>query len=346
MIIIKKVTIYDVAKHSNVTKSTVSRVLNNSSQVSEKTKKKVLESINALGYVPNKTARSLKSGKNNIIGLVVSQQEFSEVILNPFYPLLLKAITERAQSYGYHTLIINPAGINYESYFDVIKKNTADGFILLGSTMNETLSIKLDNENIPYVYNMKYSNEHNNNYVTFNDADGGYIATKYLLDLGHKNIKLIVGDVKGNILSFNQERIKGFKRAFEEYDLPLNQNNILKIPGSYESSYNFVKNLYQEDHPTALLISNEITAVTALNSLLDEGYSIPDDISLVSFGHMDIFKNTRPSLTTVHHDFQWQGRSLVDMLIERISDINLTPTSISKQVDLIVGHSTGKPKKT
>ncbi|MGM0878254.1 MAG: LacI family DNA-binding transcriptional regulator [Bacillota bacterium] len=335
---------FDVAKHANVTKSTVSRVLNDSSEVSKKTKLKVLEAINTLGYVPNTAARTLKSGKNNIIGLIVTQQEFSEVILNPFYPLLLKAITERAQSYGYHILIINPAGINYESYLDIIKQNTADGFILLGSTPDDSLSKKLDKDNIPYVFNMKYSNEHDNNYVSFNHANSSYLATKYLLDLGHKNIKIIVGDIKGKLLWHNIERIKGFEQAFGEYGLPIKENNVLKTPGFMENSYNFIKNLYNEEHPSALLISNEVTAITALNCLLDEGYSIPDEVSLVSFGHIDIFKNTRPRLTTVHDDFEWQGRTLVDMLLKQINENEINPKAITKQAELIIGHSTGRPK--
>lgn len=345
MIKIKKVTIYDVAKHANVTKSTVSRVLNDSSEVSEKTKSKVLEAINTLGYVPNTAARKLKLGKNNIIGLIVTQQEFSEVILNPFYPLLLKAITERAQSYGYHILIINPAGINYESYLDIIKQNTADGFILLGSTPDDSLSKKLEKDNIPYVFNMKYSKEHDNNYVSFNDANSSYLATKYLLDLGHENIKIIVGDINGKLLWHNIERIIGFEKALEEYGLPIEENNILKAPGFMDNSYHFIKNLYHEEqHPSALLISNEVTAITSLNCLLDEGYSIPDDVSIVSFGHMDIFKNTRPRLTTVHVDFEWQGRTLVDMLLKQINENEINLKAITKQAELIIGHSTGRPK--
>ncbi|MFC0469121.1 LacI family DNA-binding transcriptional regulator [Halalkalibacter kiskunsagensis] len=343
VIIIKKVTIYDVAKHANVTKSTVSRVLNGSSEVSEKTKNKILETMDTLGFVPNKAARTLKSGKNNIIGLVVTQQGFSEVILNPFYPLLLKAITERAQSYGYHILLINPAGINYDSYIDIIKRNAADGFILLGSISNDTLSKKLDKDNIPYVFNMKYSWEHDNNYVSFDHVNSGYIATKYLLDLGHRNVKMIVGDVKGKILSHNKERIKGFEKALMEYNLPFDENKVLKAPGFMEESYNFIRNLYKEEHPTSLLLSNEVTAITAVNCLLDEGYTIPDDLSLISFGHIDIFKNVRPKLTTVHEDFEWQGKTLVDMLINRIN--NKETKAITKQSELIIGKSTGRKQR-
>ncbi len=343
MITIKKVTIYDVAKKANVTKSTVSRVLNDSSEVSEATKRKVLEAINILGYVPNKAARTLKSGKNNIIGLVVTEQEFSEVILNPFYPFLLKSITERAQSYGYHILIINPAGINYESYIDVIKKNTADGFILLGATLNDSLSNKLDEDNIPYVFNTKYSEENEINYVSFDHITSSYTATKHLLDLGHENIKIIVGDINGKLLSHNIERIKGFEQALKEYGFSVDEKNILKSPGYKEESYNLIKNLYKEEHPTGLLISNEITAISALNCLLDEGYTVPEDVSLISFGHMETFRNNRPILTTIHEDYEWQGRALVDMLIKRINDNETIPNSILKHAEFIIGNSTSKP---
>jgi LacI family transcriptional regulator len=339
----KKPTIHDVAKEAEVTKSTVSRVLNNSPLVTEKTRTRILEAIDRLGYVPNKVARSLKSGKSNIIGFVITEQDFSEVILNPTNALMLKAVTERAQSHGYNILIITPAGVNYQSYIDLITNKTADGFILIGA-INDTLSKRLDKEKIPYVFNTKYSNEHDNNQVKFNQVESGYIATKYLLDLGHKDIKLIVGDVKGNILTHNEERIEGFKKALDKYGLRMTESMVLKTPGNVEGSYNFIKNLYKEEHPTGLLLSNEVTAITALNCLLNEGYKIPEDLSIVAFGHSDTLKSTHPSLTTVHHDYEWQGKNLVDMLLTRINNYEATPRAIVKQPELIIGRSTANPR--
>ncbi|WP_165972125.1 LacI family DNA-binding transcriptional regulator [Paenibacillus piri] len=337
-----RVTIIDVAKYANTTKSTVSRVINNSPLVSPKTKDKVLEAIRVLGYTPSNSARSLKSGKSHILGLVVSQQQISEVIMNPNYPAIIKAISEKAQSEGYHILLITSAGVEYKSYDNILMRHAVDGFIVLGATIDDPLHEVLDNAGIPYVFNMRYSEKRSDCYVTFDDFEGGYIAAKYLLDLGHRHIKLVVGDVKGKVLSFNLQRISGFKKALEEYRIPFEESMVLRTPGDMENSYNFINDLFLRESPSALLLSNEVTSIAALNALTDKGIQIPDDVSLIAFGYPDFFRNTRPSLTTVGQDTIWQGNTLVNMLLQRINGRDNAPTALIQKPELIIRGSTKK----
>ncbi|HUC94186.1 MAG TPA: LacI family DNA-binding transcriptional regulator [Paenibacillus sp.] len=337
-----KTTINDVAKYANTTRSTVSRVLNNSPLVNPRTREKVLEAIDVLRYTPNKTARSLKSGKSHVLGLVYSQQQISEVLMNPGVPGMIKSISERAQSEGYNILLITSAGVDYKSYDDLIMKHSVDGFIVSGAMIHDSLHEVLDKAKIPYVYNMKYSESKDDCYVTFDDVEGGYLAAKYLLDLGHRDIKLIVGDVKGTVLSFNHSRIAGFKKALQEYEIPFVDSMVLRTPGDMDSSYHFIASLFARERPTALLLSNEVTSTAALNALIDKGFSIPDDVSLVAFGYPDFFRYTRPSLTTVGLDIVWQGNHLVDMLLQRINDPGSTPAAMIKKPELVVRESTKK----
>ncbi|WP_165452589.1 LacI family DNA-binding transcriptional regulator [Paenibacillus thalictri] len=340
--ILNRITINDVAKHANTTKSTVSRVLNNSPLVNPKTKEKVLEAIRVLGYTPSTTARSLKSGKNHVLGLVVSQQQISEVIMNPNYPAIIKAISERAQSEGYHILLITSAGVEYQTYDGILTSHAVDGFIVLGATIDDPLNEVLDSANIPYVFNMKYSRARDDCYVSFDDFEGGYIAAKYLLDLGHTDIKLVVGDIRGKVLTHNLQRISGFKKALEEYSVSFNESMVLRTPGDMESSYNFISNLFNHEKPSALLLSNEVTSIAALNALIDKGFHVPNDVSLVAFGYPEFFRNTRPSLTTVGQDTIWQGNHLVDMLLQRIQEHKNTPPPLIRKPELIIRESTRK----
>jgi DNA-binding LacI/PurR family transcriptional regulator len=337
-----KITINDVAKYANTTRSTVSRVLNDSPLVNSKTREKVLEAIRVLRYTPNKTARSLKSGKSHILGLVFSQQQLSNVIMNPAVPNLLKTISEKAQLEGYQILLITSAGIDYKSFEEIIMNHFVDGFINLGATIDDTLNEVLDKANIPYVYNMKYSCTKDDCYVSFDDIEGSYMAAKYLLDLGHRDIKLVVGDIKGKVLSFNVSRISGFKKALEEYDVPFTDNMILRTPGDMDSSYHFISNLFSHEKPTALMLSNEVTSIAASMALTDKGISIPDEVSLIAFGFPDVFRYTRPRLTTVGQDIVWQGNQLVDMLLQRIHDPNTIPPALIKKQELIIRDSTKK----
>lgn len=337
-----RITINDVAKYANTTRSTVSRVLTDSPLVNPKTKEKVLEAIRVLGYTPNKAAQSLKSGKSHLLGLVVSQQQISEVIMNPSIPGIMKAISERAQNEGYNILLITSAGVDYKSYDNIIMRHSVDGFIVLGAMIDDTLSDQLDKARIPYVYNMPYSLSKNDSFVAFDDTEGGYIAAKYLLDLGHRDIRLIVGDVKGTVLSFNLNRIGGFKKALAEYGIPFADHMVQRTPGDMDRSYHFISNLFDHERPTGLLLSNEVTSVAALNALQDKGLRIPDDVSLIAFGYPELFRYTRPSLTTVGQDIVWQGNLLVDMLLQRIHDRSRIPAAMVKKPELVIRESTKK----
>jgi DNA-binding LacI/PurR family transcriptional regulator len=340
----KKMTIQEVAAHAKVTPSTVSRVLNNSPNVKESTRERVQASMQFLSYTPNQVARSLKSGKSKIIGLVVSQMQISEMVFNPGFQATFKSITEKAQKEGYNILLITSAGTDYESYINVIGNHTADGFIIIGAIENDSLSKTMDSEGIPYVFNAIYSTSPTDNYyVAHDDVEGGYIAAKYLLDLNHRDIKMLVGDVKGKVLSFNLGRIRGFQKSLEEYNLPFRDEQIIKIPGNMEASYHHVRQLVKENNSTAFLISNEITAIAALNVFQDVGISVPNDISIIAFGHSDFFRNTRPSLTTVSYDIEWTGHQMVELLIKRINGEVFTPIVIKKP-ELVIRESTKKMK--
>ncbi|SFS68899.1 DNA-binding transcriptional regulator, LacI/PurR family [Paenibacillus sp. BC26] len=339
---IKKPTIHDVAEKAKVTPSTVSRVMNGSSLVKPITRQRVLDAVKSLGYIPSKTARMFKSGKSGILGLVVSAQHISELIFNAGFQALFKALTEKAHSEGYNILILTSSDPDSESFFNVIKSQVADGFIILSPSNNESLASMLEDAGIPYVFNMKYSNNPEDiYYITSDDLEAGYMAAKYLLDLNHTDIRFIVGSIKGNVISFNHERINGVKKAYDEYGIPFKDDYIVRVPGQLEESYNMIHQLLQTQKPTALMISNEVTTVAALNYFYDYGYRVPQDISVIGFGPSDLYRSLRPNLTSVSFDIAHASGKIVDMLLQRIEGIpiKLEPP---KKPELIIRDSTAR----
>ncbi|TVY07371.1 LacI family DNA-binding transcriptional regulator [Paenibacillus cremeus] len=339
---IKKPTIRDVAQEAKVTTSTVSRVLNESTLVKPRTRQKVLDAIERLGYIPSKTARIFKSGKSYILGLVIGQSHISNIMFNAGFQAQFKALTEKAHKEGYNILLITAATADSESYFEVIKNQVADGFIIFSPSQNDTLTAMLEEADIPYVYNMKYSdNPQDRYYVSSDDVEGGYIAGKYLLDLNHKHIRFVVGSVKGGYLPFNADRIRGFQKALKQYGVPFQEEMIVKIPGQMDESYNGIHKLFQTDRPTALMISNEITTVAALNYFFDHGIRVPQDLSVIGFGPSEFFRSLRPNLTNVSYDLAWSSAKLVDLLLQRIEGKPVTP-EMPKKPELVIRDSTAR----
>lgn len=327
---------------ANVTPSTVSRVMNDSKLVKPRTRQRVLEAVQSLGYVPSKAARMFKYGKSRIIGLVVSAQHISELIFNAGFQAQFKALTEKAHGVGYNILIITSADAHAESYFGVIKSQAADGFIIMSPYANEALASMLDDSGIPYIFNMKYSDRPEDVYfASSDDFEGGYIAAGHLLGLNHTDIRFIVGSVKGRLVSFNNERMRGFMQALSEYGIPFKEEMIVRIPGQPEESYDGIARLFRSEKPTALMISNEITAAAALNYFYDHGIRVPRDISVVGFGPSEYYRGLRPHLTHMNADIAWSSGRIVEMLLQRIEG---EPVGIEpfKKPELVIRDSTAR----
>nr|WP_281282478.1 LacI family DNA-binding transcriptional regulator [Paenibacillus piri] len=332
----------DVAEKAKVTTSTVSRVLNQSALVKPRTRQNVLDAIESLGYIPSQTARIFKSGKSYILGLVISQSHISHIMFNAGFQAQFKALTEKAHKEGYNILLITSAEGDSESYFEVIKNQVADGFIIFSPSHNDGLTSLLEEAEIPYVFNMKYSDKPEDHYyVSSDDVEGGFIAGKYLLDLNHTDIRFLVGNVKGGYLPFNADRIKGFKKALDMYHVPFREEMIVKVQGQMNESYNGIHMLFQTERPTALMISNEITTVAALNYFTDNGYRVPRDVSVIGFGPSEFFRSLRPNLTNVSYDISWASAKLVDLLLQRIEGKPVT-IEMPKKPELIIRDSTAR----
>ncbi|MFD2443154.1 LacI family DNA-binding transcriptional regulator [Bacillus sp. CGMCC 1.16607] len=293
------VTIKDVARLANVAPSTVSRVIANSTRISEKTKEKVREAMDKLGYHPNIIARSLASQTTQAIGLVMPSST-DKVFQNPFFPTVLRGISEAAnkRQYALYMTTGKTDSELYEGVVQMVQGGRVDGVVLLYSKVEDKILNYLQQREIPFVVigkPFKHVEE-----ITHVDNDNFRAAkevTEYLINLGHEAIAFIGGDIN---LVVTVERLLGYEKALRDNDLPLNREYMIHEEFLQEGGQEAVRELMLLGQPpTALVVADDLMALGVLNTLDEIGIAVPKDISIVSFNNGLISEMSRPPLTSV-----------------------------------------------
>ncbi|MCA0148990.1 LacI family DNA-binding transcriptional regulator [Rossellomorea vietnamensis] len=314
------VTIKDVAKLANVAPSTVSRVIANNPRISEKTKQKVREAMEQLGYHPNFIARSLANQSTQVIGLVLpgSASAFSQ---NPFFPTVLRGLSEGAQEKQYALQMSTGQSEEeiYEGVVQMVQGGRVDGIILLYSKVEDKVMNYLKNRDFPFVVvgkPYKYCEE-----ITHVDNDN-YRATKevtdYLLGLKHECIGFIGGDLN---LVVTVERLLGYEKSLRDAGIEMKDEYIIHEEFLREGGREAIKELMQlEAPPTALVVADDLMALGVLNTLDEMGIRVPEDISIVSFNNVLLAEMSRPPLTSVDINIYNLGNEAAKSLIQKIEN--------------------------
>lgn len=312
----KRVTIKDVAREANVSAATISYVLNNKESISQETKDRVYAAIEKLNYVPNLSARGLVSQESRLIGVVIPQTEDSEMLMfnNPFYSEIIGNIEYIARTNGYRVLI---SGVNTdESYLNLAKEHNLDGIIVIGM-YPDAFYTQLKNSHIPAVLIDSYCNDHYFDTIKINDRNGTYLATKHLIEKGHRDIALVVGHMKE--FGVMEERFMGYRDALKEHNIPVQKSRVLECKVDFDSGIEQANQILQQrSHPTGIVVCADIMALGMIKQFAHKGINIPRDISLIGFDDLSIANYSNPGLTTVHQNIQKKGREAMKMMIERI----------------------------
>lgn len=288
-----RVTIKDISRLSGISTSTVSRVLTNNVHVSPETVRKVKEAADMLGYIPNGAARSLVNNRRNMIGLIVPELE------NPFYTEIIHGVEETAAGCGYGTILSCHMG-NADSCDSIPKllELGVDGIIHAGLLQEENQMQYLAEINIPYVLLGRKLENAESSFVVCDDYGSSYAAAEYLIGLGHRDIVFLFGKQK----SFSShQKLDGYADALEHAGIDRDDSRILEGNLSYDGAYRAVSGLLEEGrHFTAILGSNDMMAIGAMDALKARGLCVPKDISVI--GIDDIFwgKVGGIDLTTIH----------------------------------------------
>lgn len=338
----RKVTIRDVAKHAGVSVASVSYVLNDIDKVTAETKDRILKSIAELDYSPSLTARCLSKGDSKLIGVslpITEKGDIPGVLLenNPFFGEFISGIEYTTRKQGYDILI---SGMDTnEQYKDWIQRRRLDGIIMLG-VYPHSIFEEINKLEIPIVLTdayEPYAAEFHR--VMVEDELGGYLATRHLIDRGHRKIAFVAGSIKNSYT--NYYRYEGYKKALREARIKLNKEFILEDHVTFNGGYRTGKRLLDGKMAvTAAFAAADIMAIGIIKSFLENGKLIPRDLSVIGFDDIKLGQYTTPSLTTIKQDIIMKGRVSAEMIMEDLKNNRRTNHSVVLKPELIIRDST------
>lgn len=327
-------TIIDVAEEAGVSKSLVSLVMRGASNVSESSRRAVLEAAARLGYRPNAMARSLVQQRSFVIGVMVSD------LANPFFIDVIAGATEAARRADYRALI-NTGGREAEKEADAIDtllRLQVDGIVLAAPIVDSTLIERVGRET-PTVVTNRGSRSPAYDSIVIDDRRGAVLATEHLISLGHRHIAAITGGSGAGA----RNRLNGYRHAMRAHGLA---DYIRFVPGSYteKGGAEGVRALLAEGPPpTAILAPNDIAAVGALETLSGGGLAVPGDVSLVGFDDTYLAGLGHIDLTSVRQDAHRMGVEAVELLVDRAESGRSQSRHLVVEPTLTIRSSTGPP---
>jgi LacI family transcriptional regulator len=330
-----KMTIGEIARIAGVSKTTVSRVLNNKPDVDPSTREKILNLIAKYDFQPNAFAKAISLQKSNHIGLIIPHKA-EYVFSNPFYTEVMRGVSTKVDEQNYYLLICYAHEANY---LDIYRQKRVDGFVLLSpGSFHKNIIKTLNEENVPFVSTAQISDEDD---MTFVDVDNFYGATlvmEHLVDLGHRRIAYLG---KPSLKS-SQDRLNGYSSILQKYRLPYDESLVLITDtSSVESGHAYTAKLLDvEPPPTAIFLANDVMAIGAFKAIQERGLRVPQDVSVVGYDDIPFAQYLNPPLTTVRQPMFDKGAQAARLLIESLETKD-TPQSVILDVTLIVRKSTG-----
>ena len=317
----RRATLRDVAEKAGVTTATVSYILNEKKSFPDETRQRVMSAIAELGYIPNLSARTLTQRSSKLIGIVVPQTEGSRLMFqNNFYAEILGSIEFHARQNGYH-IIISATDAN-ESYLRLARERNLDGIIVIGMYPDEFYR-QMKESHIPIVLVDSYCNDHYYHNIRINDAYGSYLATRYVLSKGHRNMAFFSGQLKEN--GVMKKRLAGYRDALSEYGIPFDRRYVFEGKIDYASGIDAAERLLSSRVPaTAVVAAADILAIGAMKGFYERGVRVPEDISVMGFDDLEISQYLAPGLSTIRQEISQKGEKAVELLINNIKEPNLT----------------------
>ncbi len=334
-----RVTLKDIANECGYTVNTVSRAMRNDPRLSQGTREMIRETAERLGYIPNKVASSLRSGKSHVIAVIVND------LHNQHFCQMLGKMDEELQKAGYSLLILCMQ-LNEELAQQLI--NTAislsvDGILYFPHMRSRTPIESMMSNHMPFVLLDRWVQDITVDNVRCDDENGGYIAGKHLAELGHRKYLYLSGL---NLSSSQIDRLAGFKKAMKEYGIP--EENIRIVPG--EQAENALSKgciadlLYPLDY-TALVSFRDELAYPAVSALRERGFSVPGDISVISFDNLSGGNPNLLPLTSIYAAESDVASEGVKILLERIESPDLPQRTKILPVRIYNENATTGPAK-
>jgi LacI family transcriptional regulator len=320
-----QVTSKDVARLAGVSRSTVSLVINNVSnvQIAAKTREKVWKAARELNYRPNVLAQSLKTNRSKIIGLLIPS------ITNPFFPFIAQGVEDIAVENGYNVFLCNTFRdqVKEENYIQTLVGKQVDGIIVASSVHNPVILKEAQQRKIPIVTFDRRIEADGFDCIYFDNIKGGELAVDYLFSLGHRNIGFITTTTN---TASHSDRLTGYKKAHEKAGIAVNDRYLKddRYQNKGVKSNIYEMNIGQKLAGELLEQCPEVTAVFAVNDVIALGVmklgqkriGIPRDLSVIGFDNISLTEMVTPTLTTIAQPTYQMGRQAAKLLIAKIMD--------------------------
>ena len=326
----ERLNINDLAKMAGVSRTTISRVLNNKSDVDDKTREKVLKIIDEVGYVANSVARNLRQKRTNKIGLLlyayVSGVHVPGMhIASEYYFEIIRGVTSEAETEDYNIILYS--SLYSEGTLDKLNKicrsGEVDGLILVGTGQMKPLIDVLKSSHMPFLVANRIVSDPDVSFVGPDDEEGAYKATQHLLELDHKRI-VYLG--RPDDEETNKNRFEGYKRALNDANIPYDEELI--VPASYEwgSGERAVRLLMQKENPpSAVFAFNDLLAIETAHACGEMGLKIPQDLAIIGFDDIHSTAVMQPPLSTIHQPLFEIGSEAMKILFTLIQNENIKP---------------------
>jgi len=338
---VSRVTIADVASAAGVSKTAVSFAFNNPERLGQATLERVLGVAHDLGYTPHPAARALSMRRSGTIGVLIPQR-LSAVFANPFMSELIQGLGELCEEHDLTLLLVPPLDGSLEG---AIRQASVDGFISLGLVPDDRAIEVLDSIGVPTVL-IDSEESPNHPVVNVDDRGGAQAAAAHLLDLGHRQLAIVVLPPARAEMSYTPSatrRLAGYHAAIEAAGAPT--PHLVTAGISVAAGTRAFESLPAGAlRPTGVLVMSDMAAIGVIAGAQAAGMRVPEDLSVVGFDDLPASAWTNPPLTTVHQPIVEKGRIAARMLIERMKGRAVaSPAPLS--TNLVVRASTSEPAK-
>ncbi|MDD9268046.1 LacI family DNA-binding transcriptional regulator [Paenibacillus sp. GCM10023248] len=330
-----KPTIYDVAQAAGVSIATVSKVINETGRISEKTRAHVQQVMQQLKYKPSMVASALTGKSTYTIGLTLPD------LANPFFAEIARAVEDRGHECGFSVFICSTDNDPDKEvkYLSLLTQKRVDGMISATRIQNDRFLKKLIQHNIPIALITGEMPTLAVDTVMVDDYLGGFQAGSHLVELGHRHIAILVEDPDN---TSNRERIRGCKQALANAGLQVEERHIATGGFTVETGHKAMAQLIGlEDRPTAVFACNDLLAIGAIRAAREAGLQLPRDLSVVGFDNTILATLIDPPLTTIAQPIQEIGRRAVDLLVQEIQGEKVLKQRVVLLPELVLRHSTG-----
>jgi LacI family transcriptional regulator len=330
-------TLEEIARQAGVSRSTVSRVMNDHPSVDQDTRARVRSVAERLNYQPNVAARSLAVGRTNVIGLVIPMG-VSALFTDPYFPLLIQGITSACNA-NEHSVMLWLAEPEYErrTIRQVLQGGLIDGVILASALMEDPMLEALLRRGLPFIMVGRLPTDNQISYVDVDNVNSAREMVAYLLRLGHRRVATIAGPT--NMIA-GSDRLEGYRLALRNRGLTPDPALIVEADFTEEGGYVAMQRLLPQA-PNAVFVASDAMAIGAMRALRDAGLRVPDDIAIAGFDDIPMAARTEPTLTTVRQPIQRMGSLAAETLIDMISHPHPQPRRIILPTELVIRESSG-----